>query len=73
MMTPIVEHKLCKKGKELFKEIYKLLCNGSLKKVELYNDEYNLLLKGVPYHRQDDYYNSIPIGTKLILRKTENG
>lgn len=67
---PIIEYKLCKEGKKIYKKLMNLCSNNykNLTKICLENNEYELLLKAIPFHMRMEYENSFKINGKLIIR-----
>lgn len=69
--SPIIEHKLCKDGKKIYKKLINL-CGENYKnisKIYLDNNEYELLLKSIPFHRRYDYFDRFYLNGKSIERR----
>lgn len=69
MNTPITEYKLSKEGKILYYEILRMSENKTIKKIEINSKDYDNLLKGISFHRRDEYSNTMHINGKIIVRK----
>lgn len=68
MNAPIIEYKLSKESKIIYNKILRMTDNKMIKKIELKEDEYNVLLKAIPFHRRDNFLNTMHINGKLIVR-----
>lgn len=68
---PIIEYRLCKEGKKVYKKLMNLCCTNyqNLTKIYLNNEDYELLLKGIPLHRKQEFSENFVFNGKIIVRQ----
>jgi len=71
IISPIIEYKLCKEGKKIYKKLLNLCTDNyqNLSKISLDDNEYELLLKATPLHRRGNFVNRFHMNGKIIERK----
>lgn len=68
LYTPINKWKLTRRGREIF-DLCEKLSRSSVSNIYLSNDNYKLMIDGIPGSDNNEYENGIPFMGKLIVRK----